>query len=132
MAVADKGMWVGLPLAAAIVSGCASDAPPQSVTTPAETVCPADGAEGTGPGDILVDVEIKQCDGSKAMLRSLVCGHSLTLIDVGAAAFAMCVEATDDYATGAEFDALQAEGLQIVQVFVGDEQLMLPTNKFCS
>ncbi len=141
----------GLPAIAVAVSGC-SVAPPaggensetsvatgsgqteegSEAETGPEVVCPADGPEGTVPGQILANVQVQPCEGELVGLRDLACGHKLTLIDIGAAAFQACVDATDLYATDPEYDALQDQGLHIVQVFLQDYQGLLPTKSFCS
>lgn len=93
--------------------------------------CPAGGEEGTWPGDVLPQMEVSRCDGTTVALSSIACGHPLTLLDIGAAAFPACVKATDRYATAADFDALQARGLHIVQVFTLDSGGSPASKSFC-
>lgn len=112
-----------------LVASCSdNDSPVPDAQAP---MCPAAGPAGAEPGDIVYDALVRRCDGTEVSLHELICGPTLTLLDLGGAAFAECVAATDEYATDPAYDALQARGLQIVQVFVADEDLDPPTSLFC-
>ncbi len=94
--------------------------------------CPIAGMMGGEPGQIVPAVIASRCDGTTVSLPELVCGHPLTLVDIGGASFDICVEATEQYATAPEYDDLQARGLQIVQIFALDDQNNIPSSTFCS
>ena len=116
-------------MACAFVAACGTA--PDNALAAAPTCLPPMG-EGFSVGEPIADLAVSRCDGTETNLRDLSCGHRLTLMDIGAAAFRACVEATELYARDAEFDALQAEGLNIVQVFLGNERFEVPTLEFCS
>ncbi len=92
---------------------------------------------GDGPADApvctvnLAEAEVRRCDGEWVQLRDLACGHPVTLIDIGVGVDKHCVEATALYATDPKWDELQARGLEIVQVFLTDEDNDVPTTGWC-
>lgn len=94
--------------------------------------CPGPGELGGQLGQIVPDLVVSRCDGSSVSVHELVCGHPLTLIDIGGAAFEICVEATVEYASDPAYDELQARGLQIVQIFALDDENQIPTGAFCA
>ncbi|MEM9462509.1 MAG: hypothetical protein AAGF11_50640 [Myxococcota bacterium] len=94
--------------------------------------CPSPGEPGGQPGQIVPELIVSRCDGSSVSLHDLVCGHPLTLIDIGGAAFDICVDATIAYASDPAYDDLQARGLQIVQIFALDDENQIPTGAFCT
>lgn len=114
-------------------AGSDTDGPSDSESSASDTgaSCPGMGDVGVAQGQIIVDISVRRCDGSDVSLYELACGQKLTLIDIGGAGFADCVQATDEYATSPEYDELQAQGLQIVQIFDSDTMLQLPTLRFC-
>ena len=107
--------------------------PDAAVSTDAGTapMC-STGPGGTEVGDLVADLGIRNCAGETVALRSAACGALLTLIDIGTATMPPCVQATDEYATGADYNALKANGLRIVQVFREDETGGLPTKSWCA
>lgn len=94
--------------------------------------CEIEGPDGLKPGEIVANFDVVHCDGTVVGLRDLVACRPLTLLDVGAAAYRKCREATDEYASDPTIDLLQARGLNIVQVFLYDESFGVPTLEFCS
>lgn len=114
---------------AAFVIACGADTEPEPPTERA--ACARDVAVGVEVGMLVPSIEIRRCDGSTVDLRELVCGRRLTLLDIGSAAFAPCIEATRSYARDERYDALQAAGLNIVQVFTTDAEFQPASNAFC-
>lgn len=116
-----------LALALVGVLGCGPD---EAANAPADD-CSADVAEGTEVGDRVPPFIVRQCDGAEVSLHDLVCGRPLTLIDIGSAASAGCIEATRTFVSDPDFAALRADGLQIVQIFTSDSELQRPSDSFC-
>ena len=94
--------------------------------------CPqaGDGQGGVALGDALPDVTVRDCTDAAISLRELACGD-WTLLDLGSALYPRCIEATDDYATGAEYDGLQERGLRLVQIFDLDAKGLPADADFC-
>jgi len=93
--------------------------------------CANDVPTGIEVGMLMPSIEVRRCDGTIVDLRELVCGQPLTLLDIGSAAFGACIEATRTYASDARYDALQAAGLEIVQVFTTDPEFQPASGAFC-
>ncbi len=100
--------------ASAVACGDDTDPPPAAVCT-----------------SELPSVQIRTCDGEWHDIKSLACGHPLTLVDVGVALEPHCIEATDAYATDPEYAELKAKGLNIIQVFLITEDNGIPTKPWC-
>ena len=83
-------------------------------------------------GGRLGDAQINRCDAPLVQLVDEVCGAPLTLIDVGGAAFAPCVEATDAYVQDAPWRALRDRGLKVIQIMTTDEAGNIPSDAFCN
>jgi hypothetical protein len=104
---------------------------------PVDRPCPAEGEVGTGLGQVLPPLVVRGCDGEPVALRDLVCGTEddprppYTLLDIGSAIFAECVQNTDAYAIDPEYDGFQARGLRIVQVFDLDQNGLPPDGTWC-
>lgn len=94
-------------------------------------ICPGPGPAGNSPGDVIPAIDVIRCDGTQVSLQELTCGHPITLLDLGSAAFQECVDATDAYASSPAYTELKAQGLQIVQTFTQDNAGQLPTRSFC-
>lgn len=93
--------------------------------------CSADVESGAQEGQRPPDVLVRRCKGEKVSLHSLVCGHRLTLLDIGTGVEPDCVQTTDVYATSPDFAKMKAEGLNIIQVFRQDTTGDIPTTVWC-
>ena len=103
-------VWVALVWAA----GCETSEPiPASeFLLPPTGQCPAaDTPEGTAYGRVVPDMEVTQCDGTTVRLHQLLCGQKLSLLDLGAATYPLCLRATQNYVAGSDYKALKASGL---------------------
>ncbi len=117
-----------------LLLGCSdSESTPESSdgTEPAAEACSAELVEGSEVGQIPADADIYRCAGGKLSLRSLVCGHRLTLLDIGTGHLAECVQTTDVYSVSPDFAQMKADGLQIIQIFRQDPDGEIPTSVWC-
>lgn len=121
--------WLWPALAAFWFVACGAD--DGQKPTAAQGACADDVPIGIEVGMLMPSVDVLRCDGTIVDLRELVCDRPLTLLDIGSAAFAPCLEATRAYATDPRYDALQAAGLNIVQVFTTDAEFQPANGAFC-
>jgi hypothetical protein len=114
-------------LLAFLLTACVPETEPEPLPPCSE------GEAGVELGDLFPDLPaVLDCDGNEVRLRELACGAPLTLVDVGAASFDQCVDATIDYVNNPAWDPLVERGLQIVQVFTTDAQFQPADLDFCA
>jgi hypothetical protein len=110
------------------------DSSSDGLLAPGATACIDDArlGLGIGLGQVFPNVNVRRCEFEEIPLHDEICGHPLTLVDVGSAAFRPCVEATDAYVQDPELLALRSQGLHVVQVFSQDYSGQIPTTVFCN
>ena len=114
-----------------LATGCTPAALPNDAGVTPEACASQGRAVGAQEGELLPPIPVTTCDGVETTLRAIACGAPLTLLDVGAATFRRCVEASDLYATDPDFAALKERGLNIVQVFTTDADFQPASPEFC-
>lgn len=114
------------------LTGCSSEATPDDATSD-ETCYPAVEPYGTdsSKGESFPDLSFTACDGSKATLDAIRCGHKVTMLSVGAGWCEPCKdEAPQLQAAQVELDAA-GDDAQIISVLFQDSDSQPATTLFC-